>query len=186
MTKKWLLWVTKLVKTQIIKVEALNFNFHYISGQIGNLPHSQLVYGYATTSAQKTKQFFDQTLTCLCYYTISSPMLTKKNKKFVVIIKNQKNRTNSVKSLPEKIMKKKNHYSWRSMIFFFEKNHSLKTHLFSSHNQKKTLKNQSNPTLFCDRELSIAQGLSFCYALSKITWKKHKDFDNYLFDKKNM
>jgi len=51
--------------------------------------------------------------------------------------------------------------------FFFEKNHSLKTHLFSSHNQKKNL--EKSIQLFFDRELSIAQGLSFCYALSKIT-----------------
>jgi len=65
------------------------------------------------TSAQKTNNSLNQTLTgfepktltCLCY-TISSPMLKKKSK-IRCYIKNQKNRTNSVKSLPEKIMKRK-------------------------------------------------------------------------------
>ena len=48
----------------------LNYN-SYFSGQIENLPHSQLVYGYAT-SAQKTNNSLTRTLTCLCYNFITN------------------------------------------------------------------------------------------------------------------
>jgi len=71
------------------------------------------------------------------------------------------------------------------MIFWQKITTHWKHIFFSSQNQKKNQPWKINPIqLFFDRELYVAQGLSFCYALSKITWKKHKDFDNYLFDTK--
>jgi hypothetical protein len=126
----------------------------WVSGQIGYLPHSQLVYGYATNQCSK-KQFFDQiltgfeprTLTCLCY-TISSPMLKKY--KICCYIKNQKTEQTPQNLYLKTSWKEKSlrdHSCFRrSMIFW--KNHSLKKHIFFLlSSPKKTLKNQSNSFL---------------------------------------
>jgi len=131
-------------------------------------------------SKNKTILWPDPDLSVLLHNFITN--VDKKKSKIRCYYKESKNRTNSVKSLPEKITKRK--IINRSMIFFWIlKKITHYKHVFSPLViTKKTL--EKSIQLFFDWELSIAQGLSFCYALSKITWKKHKDFDNYLFDKK--
>ena len=81
----------------------LNSN-SYFSGQIENLPHSQLVYGYAT-SAQKTNNSLTRTLTCLCYNFITN-IVEGKKKNPLLYKKSNQNRTNSVNLY---LNNKKNH-----------------------------------------------------------------------------
>ena len=75
----------------------------FFPGQIENLPHSQLVYGYAT-SAQKTNNSLTRTLTCLCYNFITN-IVEGKKKNPLLYKKSNQNRTNSVNLY----LNKKNH-----------------------------------------------------------------------------
>merc|ERR1711971_246898 len=108
-------------------------------GQIENLPHSQLVYGYAT-SAQKTNNSLTRTLTCLCYNFITN-IVEGKKKNPLLYKKSNQNRTNSVNLY----LNKKNHTYENHIghfdLGFLEKNHSK--NFFCSPNQKKI-----NPILF--------------------------------------
>merc|ERR1712037_1085099 len=110
-----------------------------MGGQIENLPHSQLVYGYAT-SAQKTNNSLTRTLTCLCYNFITN-IVEGKKKNPLLYKKSNQNRTNSVNLY----LNKKNHTMKIIKVIltndFFEKNHSK--NFFCSPNQKKI-----NPILF--------------------------------------
>ena len=123
----------------------MNFD-SYFSGQIENLPHSQLVYGYAT-SAQKTNNSLTRTLTCLCYNFITNIVEGKKEKiRCYIKIESKPNKFR--KSIPEQ--QKKSHYEKSYGHFdqrFLEKNHSK--NYFCSPNQKKI-----NPILFFSSALS--------------------------------
>ena len=110
------------------------------SGQIENLPHSQLVYGYAT-SAQKTNNSLTRTLTCLCYNFITNIVEGKEKIRCYIKIESKPNKFR--KSIPEQ--QKKSHY----------KNHKvISTNDFSKKITQKTIsalltkKNQSNPFFF--------------------------------------
>ena len=132
----------------------------WVSGQIGYLPHSQLVYGYATNQCSK-KQFFDQiltgfeprTLTCLCY-TISSPMLKKY--KICCYIKNQKTEQTPQNLYLKTSWKEKSlrdHSCFRRSMIFWKKSLIEKTHLFSPLITKKNL--EKSIQLFFDHELLL-------------------------------
>ena len=106
----------------------MNFD-SYFSGQIENLPHSQLVYGYAT-SAQKTNNSLTRTLTCLCYNFITN-IVEGKKKNPLLYKKSNQNRTNSVNLY----LNKKNHTYENHIghfdLGFLEKNHSKNLFLLS-------------------------------------------------------
>ena len=88
----------------------LNSN-SYFSGQIENLPHSQLVYGYAT-SAQKTNNSLTRTLTCLCYNFITNIVEGKEKIRCYIKIESKPNKFR--KSIPEQ--QQKSHYENHKVI----------------------------------------------------------------------
>merc|ERR1711971_1222361 len=115
-------------------------------GQIENLPHSQLVYGYAT-SAQKTNNSLTRTLTCLCYNFITN-IVEGKKKNPLLYKKSNQNRTNSVNLY----LKKK--ITLMKIIKVISTNDFSKKITQKTFSALLTKKNQSNPFFSSSSALS--------------------------------
>merc|ERR1712008_327076 len=114
-------------KIVLLYVLILNSN-SYFSGQIENLPHSQLVYGYAT-SAQKTNNSLTRTLTCLCYNFITN--IVEGKEKSVNLFLNKKNHTMKIiRSFRPTISRKK--ITQKTFSALLTKKKSIQSFFFSS------------------------------------------------------